>query len=292
LPNEKDSDRVFGAQSMAAPLQTVLVRRPGEAFGRADPGLWHYTAPIDLPAAQTEHDAFVRILTDFGIEVAYHAAPLPDHADAIYVHDPVLVTDRGAVVLRMGKPLRRGEEDAIAETLEGMGVPVHARLEGDALAEGGDLLWVDEATLAVGQGYRTNAEGLRQLQDAVPEVGLLPVQLPHAGGPETCLHLMSFISIVAEKLAVAYLPLVPVPFLQFLVRRGFEFVEVPGSEYATMGPNVLALAPRSCVMLAGNPITKNRLEAAGCLVKTYVGEEISLKAEGGPTCLTRPVYRR
>jgi N-dimethylarginine dimethylaminohydrolase len=172
-----------------------------------------------------------------------------------------------------------------------MGVPILARLEGEALAEGGDLLWVDPFTLAVGQGYRTNAEGLRQLQNALPDVELIPVHLPHAGGPEACLHLMSFISIVAEKLAVAYLPLMPVPFVQFLVRRGFEFVEVPDSEFATMGPNVLALAPRECVMLAGNPVTVSRLEAVGCSVRTYVGEEISLKAEGGPTCLTRPVLR-
>jgi N-dimethylarginine dimethylaminohydrolase len=191
----------------------------------------------------------------------------------------------------MGKLLRRGEEPAIAQALDGMGIPVHARLDGDALAEGGDLLWVDPGTLAVGQGYRTNAEGLRQLREALPEVELVPVHLPHAGGPEACLHLMSFISIVGDKLAVAYLPLMPVPFLQFLVRQGFEIVEVPEDEYPTMGPNVLALSPGECLMLAGNPVTKSRLEAAGCRVRTYVGEEISLKAEGGPTCLTRPVLR-
>jgi N-dimethylarginine dimethylaminohydrolase len=276
---------------MVAPLETVIVRRPDESFGRADPVRWHYTAPIELQKAQSEHDDFVRLLTEAGVEVAYHTGPLPDHADAIYVHDPVIVTDRGAIVLKMGKPLRIGEGDSLAGTLESMGVPVLARLEGEALAEGGDLLWVDPSTLAVGQGYRTNAEGLRQMQDALPDVELIPVHLPHAGGPEACLHLMSFISIVAEKLAVAYLPLMPVPFVQFLVRRGFEFVEVPDSEFATMGPNVLALAPRECVMLAGNPVTVSRLEAVGCSVRTYVGEEISLKAEGGPTCLTRPVLR-
>jgi N-dimethylarginine dimethylaminohydrolase len=281
----------YGSQSMIAPLQTVLVRQPDGAFGGADPQRWHYASRVNLPAAQAEHDAFVGLLHGCGIEVAYHHAPLPDHADAIFVHDPAIICDRGAIILRMGKDLRRGEEDAIARTLEGMGIPIHYRLHGDALAEGGDLLWVDEATLAVGQGYRTNAEGLRQLQAALPGVNVLPVHLPYADGPEACLHLMSFISIVGEKLAVAYLPHMPVPFYQFLQGSGFRFVEVPEEEYRTMGPNVLALAPSVCIMLAGNPVTQARLVAAGCTVYTYTGDEISLKAEGGATCLTRPVLR-
>ena len=281
----------FGAQSMVAPLQTVLVRRPDLAFGEADPVHWHYTSQPDLAAAQAEHDAFVGILHQSGVEVAYHDVPLPSHADAIFVHDPVLVSRDGAIILRMGKDLRRGEEDAMARMMERMGVPVHYRLHGAALAEGGDLLWVDENTLAVGQGFRTNAEGYRQLSEALPEVELVPVHLPYADGPDACLHLMSFISIIGEKLAVVYLPHMPVPFLQFLESRGFSFVEVPEAEYLTMGPNVLAVAPRVCVMLEGNPVTKERLEAAGCRVFTYHGREISLKAEGGATCLTRPVLR-
>ncbi|MCB9134463.1 MAG: amidinotransferase [Anaerolineales bacterium] len=283
--------KTYGSQSMIAPLQTVLVRAPDEAFGNADPARWHYAANIDLATARAEHAAFVGILARAGAEIVHHTTPLPDHADAIFVHDPVIVCDQGAVILKMGKDLRRGEEDAIAHTLEGMGIPIHYRLHGDATAEGGDLLWVDEHTLAVGQSFRTNAEGLRQLQEALPEVNVLPVHLPYADGPDTCLHLMSFISIVGEKLAVVYLPHIPVPFYQLLQTRGFHFVEVPEEEYLTMGPNVLALSPSVCVMLEGNPITKARLEAAGCTVYTYKGNEISLKAEGGATCLTRPILR-
>lgn len=281
----------YGSQSMIAPLQIVLVRAPDEAFTHADPARWHYAAPIHPQTALAEHAAFVGILTRAGAEVIYHTTPLPDHADAIFVHDPVIVCNQGAVILRMGKDLRRGEEDAIARTLTGMGIPIHYRLHGDALAEGGDLLWVDEHTLAAGQGFRTNAEGLRQLQEAMPDVKVIPVHLPYADGPEACLHLMSFISIVGEKLAVIYPPHMPVPFYQFLQARGFQFVEVPEAEYRTMGPNVLALSPSVCVMLEGNPITKARLEAAGCTVYTYKGNEISLNAEGGATCLTRPVWR-
>lgn len=287
----KNLQNSYGAQSMAAPLQTVLVRRPDESFGRADPAKWHYTAPINLAAAQAEHDAFVAVLHQAGVEVAYHDIPLADHADAIFVHDPVIITANGAVILKMGKDLRRGEEDAMAEMMGRMGVPVHYRLHGDALAEGGDLLWVDERTLAAGQGFRTNSEGIRQLREALPGVEVIPVHLPYADGPDACLHLMSFISIVGEKLAVVYKPHMPVPFYQYLQSRGFEFVDVPEQEYLTMGPNVLAVAPQVCVMLEGNPVTRARLESAGCKVFTYRGDEISLKAEGGATCLTRPVLR-
>ena len=283
--------QLFGSQSMVNPLEIVLVRKPGAAFGQADPAIWHYTAQPDLTAAQAEHDAFVQHLQATGAEVVYHTIPLPDHADAIFTHDPVLVCNKGAIILRMGKALRRGEEEAIAQQLTQMGVPVHYRLHGEALAEGGDLLWLDEKTLAVGQGFRTNAAGLRQLQEALPEVTLIPVQLPYFQGEEACLHLMSFISMVDHDLAVVYPPLMPVPFWQELRVRGIQFVEVPEAEFATMGPNVLALAPRRCLMLAGNPITQQRLEAAGCQVSTYTGQEISLKAEGGATCLTRPVLR-
>jgi N-dimethylarginine dimethylaminohydrolase len=278
---------------MVEPLRRVLVRPPDEAFGAADPDRWHYTARPDLGRARAEHDALVEILRGACCEVLVHDAPLPDHADAVFVHDPVIVTDAGALVLRMGKPLRRGEEAAAAAVLETLGVPVVAALEGKARAEGGDLLWLDHDTLAVGRGSRTNAEGVRQLTAALRPLGveIVPVPLPWGGGPEACLHLMSLISMLDHDLAVVHLPLLPVPFVELLESRRIELVAVPEDEFATMAPNVLALAPRRCLALDGNPVTRRRLEAAGCEVLTYRGDELSLKAEGGPTCLTRPILR-
>ena len=283
----------YGSQSMIAPLRKVLVKRPGRAFAGADPARWHYTAQPELNAARREHDAFVQILVEAGAEVFYHDEPQPERADAIYVYDPAIVTDRGAIILRMGKEQRRGEEGPMALLLEELGVPVLATLHGEALAEGGDLLWVDQHTLAAGLGFRTNPEGVRQLGESLEAAGVsvVPVELPYFGGPDACLHLMSLISIVDENLAVIYRPLLSVHFWQALSARGFRFVEVPPEEFETMGPNVLALAPGRCLMLEGNPITRQRLEAAGCGVQTYRGNEISLKAEGGPTCLTRPILR-
>jgi dimethylargininase len=283
----------YGCQSMVDPLRRVLVKQPDETFASADPVRWHYAGRPDLEIAQQEHEALVSILREAGAEILYHDELQHDRADAIFVHDPAIVTDQGAIILKMGKALRRGEEAAIARRFEGLGVPVRYELDGDALAEGGDLLWIDHDTLAVGQGFRTNEEGLRQLREAVEPLGvaLIPVSLPYYGGPGACLHLMSLISLVDYDAAVIYLPLLPVPFWQYLRERDFRFIEVPDEEFESMGPNVLALAPGKCLMLEGNPITKHRLEEAGCEVFTYQGNEISLKAEGGPTCLTRPILR-
>ncbi len=278
---------------MIAPLRSVLVKRPDNAFAVADPMAWHYADRPNLALAQQEHDALVALLRAAGAEVLTHDEPQPEHADAIYVFDPALVTDHGAIILSMGKPQRRGEEAVMARRLEALGIPLLYTLQGEALAEGGDLLWLDHETLAVGLGFRTNAEGLHQLREVLTGIGVtvIPVELPYYRGPESCLHLLSLISIVDDHLAVVYPPLLSVPFWKELQWRGFRLIEVPDAEFATMGPNVLALAPGRCLMLEGNPITRRRLEEEGCEVMTYRGNEISLKAEGGATCLTRPILR-
>ena len=279
---------------MVAPLRRVLVKRPDEAFGQADPEQWHYTDRPNLAAAQQEHDALVKILRHVGAEAIYHDELQPNRADAIYVHDPVLITDHGAIILQMGKPLRRGEEEAMARRLSQLEIPILHQMTGDATAEGGDLMWLDQNTLAAGQGFRTNRQGIEDLTRVLADqdITVMPVPLPYYCGRDACLHLMSLISMIADDLAVAYPALLPVPFIQQLEERGIQLVEVPESEFHTMGTNVLTLAPRQCVALAGNPITKDGLQAAGCHVQTYVGSEVSLKAEGGPTCLTRPLLRQ
>ena len=284
----------FGGQNMYQSLRRVLVKRPDEAFAVEDPDRWHYLARPDLEAAQQEHDALVESLRQSGAEVLYHDDLQPDRADAIYVYDPILVTDHGAVVLSMGKDLRRGEEEALARRLRDLGIPTLFSLEGDARAEGGDLLWLDDRTLVAGIGFRTNREGVRQLGRGLEPLGIevLASELPYFTGPEACLHLLSLISILDHDLAVVYPPLMPVPLWLEIEARGFQLVVVPEEEFATMGTNVLALGPRSCLVLEGNPRTRQGLEDAGCQVFSYRGQEISLKCEGGPTCLTRPLLRR
>ncbi|MGO8685040.1 MAG: dimethylarginine dimethylaminohydrolase family protein [Thermoleophilia bacterium] len=284
----------YGSQGMVAPLRRVLVKRPEAAFGSADPERWHYTAQPLLASAQAEHDAFVAVLRAAGADVVYHDEPLPEHADAIFTFDPAIVTDAGAVLLNMGKELRRGEEAAMSRVFARLGIPVIYELHDEARAEGGDLLWLDHDTLYAGLGFRTNREGVRQLGEALAPLGVTVhgVDLPYFTGPAACLHLLGLISMVDDDLAVVYEPQLPVALWQDLRARGVELVRVPEAEFLqTMGTNVLALAPRRCLMLAGNPETRGMLEEAGCTVQTYRGDELSLKAEGGPTCLTRPLLR-
>lgn len=286
--------RPYGAQSMVGRLRRVVVRPPDEAMATADPARWHYAGPVDLDEARAAHERLVAALVDWGVEVLVHDAPLPDHADSVFVFDPVLVTDRGTVVLHMGKALRQGEEDALAAFLEAQGVPVLGRVSGDGHVEGGDTMWLDHDTLAVGRGFRTDAEGVRQLRDILGGIGVtvLDYDLPYFTGPDACLHLLSLISPVTEDLAVAYPPLMPTAFWRELRERGMRLLEVPYEEFArTQATNVLAVAPGQVIMLEGNPQTQRMLVDAGCEVRTFPGEGLSFKTEGGPTCLTRPVLR-
>jgi N-dimethylarginine dimethylaminohydrolase len=278
---------------MVGRLRKVLVARPGRVFGSADRSLWHYSGPPDLDAAQREHDGFVETLRKADIEVFYHDACRAGSADAIFTHDPCILTDAGAILLHMGKPLREGEPAAIGETLQARGIPILHRLRGEERAEGGDLLWIDARTLAVGLGFRTNSAGSASLRRALTPLGVtvVEVQLPYYQGPDACLHLMSLVSLLDRDLAVVYPPLLPVSFWELLRERDYRVVAVPEEEFSTMGPNVLALAPRRGLMLENNPSTRRKLEQAGCRVETYRGREISLKAEGGATCLTRPILR-
>ncbi len=214
--------------------------------------------------------------------------------DSIYVRDAAVVCDRGVILCRMGKALRSGEPAAQTAAFRGLGLTILGTIQPPGKLEGGDVAWLDERTLAVGHGYRTNDSGIAQLReflgDSIDE--LITVPLPHWRGPNDVFHLMSMISPVDRDLAVVYSPLMPVPFRELLLERGFTLVEVPDKEFESMGANVLALGPRRCLMVAGNPVTRARLEAAGAEVLEYEGSEISLKGGGGPTCLTRPIRRK
>lgn len=287
----------FG-QSDIGPLASVLVKHARDAF-TDQPSVdaeWEglgYASRPDFAGAVVEFEEFIALLRRLGVAVQEAAAVAGTGLDSIYVRDTTVMCDRGAVLCRMGKKAREGEPTAIERTLRRAGIPVVGRILPPGRLEGGDVAWVDERTVAVGRGYRTNTEGLRQLRallgSAVDQV--IAVPLPHWRGPGDVFHLMSMFSPIDRDLAVVYSPLLPVPFRESLLARGFTLVEVPDKEFASMGCNVLATAPRRCVMLEGNPVTRGRLEAAGAEVHVYRGNEISRKGAGGPTCLTRPLRR-
>lgn len=277
-------------QDQVSVLRRVFVRPPEpEALGAWRDFGWR-SAP-DPARAAAEHEAFRALLAADGAEVVVGTTPAGRDPDAIYVYDPLLMTDAGAILLRPGKTERRDEPALAAADLEAAGVPVVAALGEPAIAEGGDMSWLDPETLLVGVGYRTDAAGVRALRELLPGVAVVAFDLPHLAGPAACTHLMSFVSMLDADLAVAHVPLLPVRLVELLRSRGIELVAVPDEEVDSMGPNVLALAPRVALALEGNPETRRRMERAGVEVRTYTGEEISRKGDGGPTCLTKPLAR-
>jgi N-dimethylarginine dimethylaminohydrolase len=282
--------RSFGAQSMTAPLLDVLVKRPGPGFGAAfddaDHGFLH---PVDLRLAQREHDAFVETLAALGSRV--HVLEVEtDNPDLVYTFDPLLVTDRGAIPLRPGKP-NRADEPALLErwTLEA-GIPTLARIEPPGTIEGGDTFWLRPDLLCIGRTLRTNDLGARQLAGIVGgDVRIF--DLPYWRGPAELVHLLSVISPVADDLAVVYLPLLPVGLLELLREHDVRLIEVPEEEFPTLGCNVLAVRPGVVIVADGNPVTAARLVRAGCEVHMYPASEIGVNGSGGPTCMTRPIRR-
>ncbi len=287
----------FAPISEVGPLRRVALRRPEAAF-IGQPTLdaqWqplNYTQRPDYRRAVAEYDALVAALAGVGAEIDELPSDPGLTIDSIYVRDAAVVCPRGVILCNMGKPARSSEPQVNGRALEHAGLKVIGAIEGDGRLEGGDVVWFDQRTLAVGRTYRTNDSGIRQLADLVgPTVEVVVAAMPHYRGPADVFHLMSVLSPIDHDLALVYSPLMPIPFREWLIGRGIGLVEVPDEEFDSMGCNVLALAPRRCLMLAGNPRTRAALEAAGAEVIEYHGAEISAKGQGGPTCLTRPLWR-
>ena len=291
-------EKKYGAQNMVGRLARVVVKRPQEAFISQEKieREWQalgFTAPPDLERASKEFSRLEEILRQEDEEILYLPADERTTLDSIYTHDPVLITEAGAIILQMGKKERAGEPAALEEALKNWGVPIFGKLSGKGTAEGGDLLWLDEKTLVAGRGFRTNQEGIDQLQEILLPFGVsvIAFDLPYWNGPGEVLHLMSFISLLDTDLAVVYKRLLPCALYHDLLSRGFQLVDIPEEEFPTQGCNVLAVAPRRVVILEGNPRTAERLRGAGCFVYELPGSEIAFKGCGGPTCLTRPLLR-
>ncbi|MFM1928826.1 MAG: hypothetical protein RL387_154 [Bacteroidota bacterium] len=288
----------MSAHSESGKLKSVFIKRAKDAFIDYAHVSKHweslnYLGKPDIQKAFSEYEAFEQVFKDNGTELLYLPEDASVNMDSIYCRDAAIATSKGMIICNMGKEGRKNEPLAEQKAFEANGIPVLGVITAPGTIEGGDVAWLDEKTLAVGHTYRTNEEGIQQITAILAPIGVevITVPMPHYRGPSDVFHLMSVLSPVDKNLAVVYSPLIPIVFRNELINRGFELVEVPEAEFDSMGCNVLALSPRVCLMVKGNPITKARLEKAGCKVIEYEGAEISVKGGGGPTCLTRPVER-
>ena len=286
----------FGAEDRSKPLTRVMMRAPGPAMASADPAAFHYGASFDPAGAAAEHAELARIVAASGAEI--HWIPSDDDglADAVFVQDPSFVTRAGAVVLNMGKALRRKEPALHVAAYTALGVPVIGQLTGEATVESGDCVWIDPNTLAIGRGARTNQAGIEAVRAILAPHGIAVVgyDLPWHHGPEACLHLMSLISPIGPKMALIHAPLMPYALWSDLCDRGWTLLHAPAEEFEAsngLSLNVLMLAPMDVVMIDGYPRTRSLMEAHGCRVQVFVGQALCVACEGGPTCLTRPVTR-
>jgi len=286
----------YGSQSMTAPLKRVLMRRPGSSLQNANAAEWHYGPGFDGTRAIEQFGVFADLVAACGTEIIWIEDSGDGMADAMFTHDPSLVSDKGAIILRMGKAGRVGEPALHAAAYRAAGIPILGEIKAPGQVEGGDCIWVDDLTLAVGRGVRTNQAGVEQLGEILSPLGVtvLGYDLPLGNGADACLHLMSVMSPLDEKLALVYAPMLPVGFWQLLKDRSYTLVEAPRDEFEAsngLNLNVLALTPGEVIMVDGFPKTRALMEQAGCKVTAFEADALCIPCEGGPTCLTRPAWR-
>ena len=283
---------------MVDPIKKILLKHPKSAFINQKTineqylKLNYFEAP-NFNKAILDYENFVSLLKSFDIELHYLPEDKSTSLDSIYTHDPCVISNNGVIICNMGKKSRLPELDAIENFFNSIQIPILGKIKTPGILEGGDVVWIDNKTIAVGEGYRTNREGIEQLKhllsDQVQDV--ISVPIPHWNGPQDCLHLMSNLSPIDHNLYLVYSRLLPVSFRKYLLDKNIELIDVPDEEYESMGCNVLAIAPRKVIMISGNSKTKQLLEKNNVEVYTYDGTEISIKGAGGPTCLTRPFLR-
>ena len=286
----------FGVANMTDPLRRVALRRPGRATFKADPSLWHYAGPLDADRLARQYDAFAACVADSGAEIEWMSDADDGLADSIFVFDPSFMTPAGAILLRPGKSLRRPEVALHEALYQQLPVPVVGRVEPPGLAEGGDLLWIDEMTLAAARSFRTNQAGIDQLQGILAPLGIrvLPFDLPVWKGSAACLHLLSVISPLDHDLALVYPRLLPVALRALLREKGVRCLEASDEEFEAsngLNLNVLATAPRRSIAVDGFPHTVRLMRDAGCEVTCFAADALCIPCEGGPTCLTLPLWR-
>ena len=289
----------YGLNSNVSTLKTVLLKNPQAAFKsqKTIDLQWQDLNFIDKPdfkKSVTQYENFIDILNDNHVEILYIPEDEKTSLDSIYTHDPIFMTPNGAVIGNMGKTQRKPETIMMKNYLNEIGVPILGEIINDATLEGGDVIWIDEKTVAAGLTYRTNIKGIDQLRKILSTISVevINVDLPHWNGPVDVLHLMSLISPLKEDLFLIYKKLLPVGLLKLLKQLDIKTISIADEDYDSLGCNVLPLSTTKCLITSGNDKTFKIIEDNGIEVIEFQASEICYKGSGGPTCLTRPIYRK
>lgn len=268
-----------------APLRAVLLHRPGkELLGGARPDQLQMLGDLDLVKAQEEHDGLARAYRDMGVSVVYVEPETPPPPNLMFVADLLFMTPEGAILGRPASTVRAGEERWVAERLARLGIPILRSVRGSGTFEGADAAWIDERTVLLATGLRTNSEGAAQVTALLKEMG---VEVTLVGLPYGVMHLMGQLRVADRDLAVAWPGRVPFAAVEALRARGYSVLMLPDQEEAVRGMslNFVTLGPRRILMPAGNPKSQEIYEQAGLACHTTeVGELV--KAAGGIGCLT------
>lgn len=285
----------YGVSSMTAPLKRVALRAPSPSLLNADLHKWHYSDLHDPDKIQESYAQFTHILQNAGCELMYMTGDDNGIADAVFTYDASLITPHGAILMSPGKVQRTGEQDLHRAFYATHQIPILAEVT-DARAEAGDTLWLDDETLLIGRGFRTNDAGVHQIAAALKPHGIAcpTFDLPVYTGAAACLHLMSLISMLDTKTALVCTELLPVALYELLVEKGITLIPAPFDEFqstGTLSTNVLCTSPKNVIMLDGIPKTQPAIEATGITVTTFSADALCIACEGGPTCLTRPILR-
>ena len=286
----------FGVSSMIAPLKKVALMKPGKSLFNADAKKWNYNNKFDPKKIEAVFLSFLNLLQDDKIQIFWMDETQTDIADAIFTYDASLMTPEGGVLMSLGKNLRKGEQEIHRQFYLENNIPIIGEINGNATAEAGDTLWLDNKTLVIGKGFRTNEDGAYQIKRIMDKIGIQVYifDLPVYQGKNACLHLMSLISILDDKKALVYSSLLPVGLYKLLLKNNFSLIEAPKKEFElsnTLSTNILATSPGNCIMIDSLPQTRSALEKAGIKIRVFKGDELCIACEGGPTCLTRPLLR-
>jgi dimethylargininase len=287
---------MYGVSSMTSALRRVALSKPGVALLEADAAVWNYGPTFDRHKVLAQHKTFSDLLVGHGVDIVWMDEDNPKIADAVFSYDASLMTPAGAILMNPGKSLRQGEQALHQAFYQRQNIPVIGEITGDATAEAGDTLWLDNNTLAMGRGFRTNQSGIDQMTEILADQGITvhAFDVPYYHGAAACLHLMSLVSLVDTKTAAICETLFPVSLYQLMQAMGYNFISLPYDEYqasGTLSGNILTVAPGESIMIDGFPETRNALEAAGINLQVFDGDALCIGCEGGPTCLTRPILR-